>query len=161
MGWLRRHYGAGPVHLAGLVACFAVAAYALAKVLHEDGWKKILLLFALCIVLHDLVIWPVYGVADRAALRIQDRARDRQPPLVPWINYIRVPTVISALLLVMFFPLILRLSNPVYQGATGFDENIYLFNWLAVTGGLFAGSALAYVVRLGLVRARARRARPG
>jgi hypothetical protein len=161
MGWLRRHYGAGPIHLAGLAACFAIAAYALAKVLHEDGWKKILALFALCIVLHDLVIWPVYGLADRMALRIQNRRRGRRPPLVPWINYVRVPTVISGLLLVMFFPLILRVSNPAYQAATGLDENIYVFNWLAVTGILYLGSAVAYLVRLRMVRTRIRRTRPG
>jgi hypothetical protein len=160
MGWFRRHYGAGPIHLAGLAACFAVAAYALAKVLHEDGWKKILVLFALCIVLHDLVFWPVYGLADRIALRIQDRTRHRRPALVPWINYVRVPTVISGLLLVMFFPLILRLSNSEYQAAVGLDENIYIFNWLAVTAVLYAGSAAAYLVRVWRVRVRIRRTRP-
>jgi hypothetical protein len=159
MGWLRRHYGAGPIHLAGLLACFAIAAYALAKVLHEDGWKKIVVLFALCIVLHDLVIWPVYGLADRIALRIQDRTRDRRPALVPWINYLRVPTVISALLLAMFFPLILRASNSEYQAATGLDENIYIFNWLAVTAVLYVGSASAYLLRLWRATSRVRRTR--
>ena len=62
----------------------------------------------------------------------------------------------------MFFPLILRLSRAVYLGTTGFSENVYLTNWLIVTGALFAGSALAYLVRLGLARRRHRReAAPG
>ncbi len=147
MRWLQRHYGAGPVHLAGLAACFFVAAYALAKVLGETGWKEILALFAVCVVVHDLVVWPVYGIADRMALRVQNRSQGK-PPLVPWINHVRVPTIISALLLVMFFPLILRLSNPYYQQVTGFNENVYVFNWLAVTGVLFAGSAVFYALRL-------------
>ena len=154
MRWLQRHYGAGPIHLAGLAACFIVAAYALGKVLGESGWKEILALFALCVVAHDLIVWPVYGIADRMALRLQNRSQGR-PPQVPWINHVRVPTVISALLLVMFFPLIFRLSDPYYQQATGFNENVYLFNWLAVAGILFSGSALLYVARLGRARRRA------
>jgi hypothetical protein len=158
MRWLRNHYGAGPIHLVGLVACFAVAAYALAKVLGESGWKEILLWFAICIVIHDLIAWPVYGVADRMALRLQDRTRSSgHIPRVPWINHVRVPVVISALLLVMFFPLILRLSNPYYEDATGYSESVYVFNWLAVSGALFIGSAVAYAIRLGLARRRAGR----
>ena len=34
---LRRYYGAGPAHLVGLLACFAVAAYAVTRVLGEGG----------------------------------------------------------------------------------------------------------------------------
>jgi hypothetical protein len=153
MRWLQRHYGAGPVHLAGLAACFLVAAYALGKVLGESGWKEILALFVFCVVVHDLLVWPVYGIADRTALWVQNRSQGR-PPTVPWINHVRIPAAISALLLVMFFPLILRLSNAYYQQTTGFNENVYVFNWLAVTGILFAGSALIYAVRLGRARRR-------
>ena len=159
MGWFRRRYGAGPIHLVGLLACFAIAAYALAKVLHEDGWKRILVLFVFCVVAHDLIVWPVYGLADRFALRLQNRRRDRSSPLVPWINYVRAPTVISVLLLVMFFPLILRLSNSTYVGSTGFTENVYVVNWLVVTGILYAGSGMAYAVRLARVWTRSRRTR--
>jgi hypothetical protein len=163
--WLRRHYGAGPLHLAGLVACFAIAAYALAKVLGENGWKAIFALFAVCIIAHDLIVWPVYGLADRMALRFQNRTQhrtnDRARPVVPWINHVRVPVVISVLLAVMFFPLILRLSNPYYQAVTGFNENVYLINWLVVTGVLFAGSALAYLVRVAAARNRGRAASSG
>jgi hypothetical protein len=151
VSWIRDHYGAGPGHLVGSLACFAVAAYALAKVLGESGWKEILLLFAVCVVAHDLVAWPVYGLADRAAVGLE-RGRRGRAPAVPWINHVRVPSVISALLLVMFFPLVLRLSSAEYLADTGFTEQAYLFNWLAVTGVLFAGSAILYVVRL--VRAR-------
>lgn len=164
MQWLRRHYGAGPLHLAEVAACFAVAAYALAKVLGENGWKDILLLFVICIIAHDLIAWPVYGLADRLALRLQDRTQDRTQhrtrhrahPRVPWINHVRVPVVISALLLMMFFPLVFRLSNPYYQAVTGFNENVYLVNWMVITGVLFAGSALAYLVRVGVARNRGR-----
>ena len=91
----------------------------------------------------------------RSASRTEPGAVGIAP--VPWINHVRVPVVISALLLVMFFPLIFRLSNPYYQDATGFNESVYLFNWLAVSGALFIGSAVAYAIRLGLARRRAGR----
>ena len=154
MSWIRDRYGAGPWQLVGSLACFAVAAYALAKVLGESGWKEILLLFAVCVVAHDLVAWPVYGLADRAAVRLDRRLRRGRTPAVPWINHVRVPSIISALLLVMFFPLVLRLSSAEYLADTGFTEEAYLFNWLAVSGILFAGSAIVYLVRAVLARSR-------
>jgi hypothetical protein len=154
VSWIRHRYGAGPVHLVGSLACFAVAAYALAKVLGESGWKEILLLFAVCVVAHDLVAWPVYGLADRAAVRLDRRHRLGRAPAVPWINHVRVPSIISALLLVMFFPLVLRLSSAEYLADTGFTEQAYLFNWLAVSGILFAGSAILYLVRVVLAHSQ-------
>ena len=63
------------------------------------------------------------------------------PGPVPWVNHVRFPAVISAVLLGMFFPLIFRLSRAVYLGTTGFSENVYLTNWLMVTGPFFAASA--------------------
>jgi hypothetical protein len=153
VSWLRDRYGAGPWHLVGSLACFAVAAYALAKVLGESGWKEILLLFAVCVVAHDLVAWPVYGLADRAAVGLERRRRGR-PPAVAWINHVRVPSIISALLLVMFFPLVLRLSSGEYLADTGFTEQAYVYNWLAVSGVLFAGSAILYLIRVALSRSR-------
>jgi hypothetical protein len=155
MQWFRRHYGAGPLHLVGLLACFAVAAYAVTRILGEVGWKGILLWFVICLIVHDFIGWPIYTVADRMALRVQQRHPGPRRPLVPWINHVRVPTIISGVLLVMFFPLIFRLSNASYKGYTGFNENVYLTNWLVVSVILFAGSAVIYLLRLGIARKRA------
>jgi hypothetical protein len=152
--WLRRHYGAGPLHLFGMLACLAVAAYVVTRILGQSGWKGIFLWFVVCLVGHDLIGWPAYTLADRALTRFQARDRARQPRLVPWINYVRVPTVISGVLLGMFSPLIFRLENARYEGFTGFSENVYLTNWLVVSGALFAGSVVIYVLRLGLARRR-------
>jgi hypothetical protein len=146
----RRLYGAGPVHLAAMTGCTAVAAYALLKVLQESGTKGILFWFAVSVVGWDFIAWPLCAVVDRLAVRAYQRHQGRRPAAVPWINYIRVPTVISVVLLLLFFPLIFRLNNPYYQALTGFNENIYIVNWLVVTGALFAGSTLAYLVRLRL-----------
>jgi hypothetical protein len=154
MGWWRRRYGAGPLHLLGLLACFAVAAYAVTRVFAQGGWKTILLWFAVCLIVHDLIGWPLYALADRLAVRWA-RRHPASPNLnVAWINHVRVPVVISAVLFVISFPLILRLSNFSYQASTGFTENVYLTNWLAVTGVLFVGSAAIYAARLGLDRRR-------
>jgi hypothetical protein len=171
MAWLRRHYGAGPVHLVGLLACSAIAVYAVTRVLGESGWPGIFVGFVVCLILHDFVAWPVYSAADRLLLRPHRRAGtsdapgegtgpipreggSRKRPAVEWTNHVRFPTVISAVLLVMFFPLIFRISNAYYIGATGFSEDVYFVNWLAVTGVLFAGSAATYLLRLGAARAR-------
>jgi len=172
VAWLRRHYGAGPLHLLGLLACFSVSAYAVTRVLGQSGWLGVLLWFVACVVLHDFVGWPVYTAADRLLVRSARRAcpRGDQPPppapgpglegdvgspqRVPWANHVRFPAVISGVLLGMFFPLIFRISNAYYQATTGFSENAYLGNWLVVTGILFGASALCYLVRLGWARRR-------
>jgi hypothetical protein len=154
MRWLRRHYGAGPLHLVGFLACSAVAAYAVTRVLGEGGWPGVLLWFVACVVLHDLIGWPIYAAADRILVRAQWRHQRRTP--VPWANYVRFPTVISAVLLGMFFPLIFRVSNAAYVRITGLNEDAYLINWLVVTGILFGGSAVTYMLRLVLARRRSR-----
>jgi hypothetical protein len=152
--WFRSHYGAGPLHLAGLLVCFAVAAYAVTRVFGVSGWKGILLWFAVCLIGHDLIGWPIYTAADRILIRTQQRHPGRRESLVPWVNHVRVPVIISGILLAMFFPLIFRLSQATYTDYTGFNENVYLANWLAVTAVLFATSSLIYFLRLGLSRRR-------
>jgi len=152
--WFRRHYGAGPVHLLGLLACFAISAYAATRVIDQGEWKRIAFWFVGCLVVHDLIGWPVYTLADRAVIRVQERHATLRSPAVPWVNHVRVPTIISAVLFAMFFPLIFRLSNVSYTILTGFSENAYLTNWLAVTGVLFAGSGAIFLLRLGLARRR-------
>ena len=70
-----------------------------------------------------------------------------QAPGPPLINYVRIPVAFSLLLLLAFFPLILGLSEPEYHRASGLTTQPYLWRWLAVTGVLFAGSAVIYALR--------------
>ena len=156
MTWFRRHYGAGPLQLLGLLVCFAIAAYAVTRVFSQGGWKAILAWFVICVLLHDLIGWPAYALADRVLLRVARRSGARRAPAVPWINHVRAPTIISGLLLIMFAPLIFRLNNGGYEALTGFNENVYLTNWLLVTAILFGGSAAIYLLRLLLARRTAR-----
>jgi hypothetical protein len=155
----RRHYGAGPWHLLGLLASFAVAGYAVTRVFAQGGWKAILVWFGLCVILHDGVGWPIYASADRVLTRCGRLGAVRGWPGATYINHVRVPTVISGLLLVMFAPMIFRLSH-YFEGITGFSEDVYLWNWLLVSGALFGASAALFLVRLGWAHRRVRRGLP-
>jgi hypothetical protein len=148
MGWLRRRYGAGPLHLLSLIACFALVAYALTRIREQGGLFVFVALFIGTAVLHDLLLWPLYALADRSAIRLAHRHPDRLPR-VPWINYVRVPAIMSAFVLAISFPLVLRFSNGAYYDYTGLTESPYFGHWLLVTALLFAGSAVSYAIRLG------------
>ena len=73
------------------------------------------------------------------------------------INHVRAPAVISALLLIIYFPLISGRSDGGYFALSGHHLTHYLRNWLLITAVLFLGSGLIYAARV--VRARARPAR--
>jgi hypothetical protein len=148
---LRRRYGAGPLHLLSLLACFALAGYAVTRMRDQGGLKMILVWFIASVVGHDLVLWPLYALADRRAVRLSRRHPGRLPT-VPWINHLRVPVIVSAVLLGVSLPLVLRLSSANYVAYSGVSESPYLGHWLLVTGVLFAGSAVIYAVRLARAR---------
>ena len=61
-----------------------------------------------------------------------------------------VPACLSGLLLVGFFPLILRLQPGRYRAATGHSPGPYLVRWLLLTAGMFLVSGLVY--GLGAIR---------
>lgn len=74
-----------------------------------------------------------------------------------WAAHLWVPACLSGLLLLAFFPLILRLQPGSYQDATGRSPSAYLVRWLALSAALFLASALLYAGRA--VRRRRRRRR--
>lgn len=67
---------------------------------------------------------------------------------MPWINHLRAPVALSALLLLVWFPLILGGRADAFRGATGLGTEVYLGRWLAVTGVLILISALVYALRV-------------
>ena len=90
------------------------------------GW------FVGSVVLHDLVLFPLYTAADRLAQRL------------PFdVNVVRVPALLSGLLFLLWFPLILGRAPALYESITGVEQPDYLTRWLLVTAGLFTASALA------------------
>ena len=148
-----RWYGASPLHLLTLLGSFALAGYAAAELLPVNPFG-ILVWFAAAVIGHDLILMPLYTLADRSVVAV---VRHRPPKLraVPWINYLRVPVVLSGLLLLIWFPLIFRLPAH-FPASTTLPLDPYLWHWLAVTGALFLLSATALALRLGVGHRRAR-----
>jgi len=140
-----RWYGASPLHLLALLACFGLAGYAAVR-LASSHPVAVAAWFLGAVIGHDLVLMPLYALADRSAVAAL-RHREPQLPATPWINYLRVPAALSGLLLLVWFPLILRLRSP-YQASTTLSADPYLWHWLAVTGTLFLLSAVAFALRL-------------
>ena len=134
--------------LVALLASFVLAGYAGFRLLAGNpigtgAW------FVGSAVVHDLVLFPLYAGVD-AALVLLLRRRPELATVagVPWLNYLRVPAVISGLLLLVWSPLILRLSSAAYRTASGLPAQPFLLRWLAVTAALFVISALILGVRV-------------
>ncbi len=151
---LLRWYGANPLHLLALLACFALAGYASVQLVQSHP-LAVAIWFVGAVVGHDLLLVPLYSLADRSGMAAL-RHRPPRLPAVPWINYLRVPAALSALLLLIWLPLIFRLHTN-YHASTTLSPNPYVWHWLAVTGTLFLLSAAAFALRL---RGRRRTAGP-
>jgi peroxiredoxin len=156
MRWFSRWYGAGPLHLLALLGCFALAGYAAAELLPNNAVGIPVWLVG-AVIGHDLLLMPLYTIADRSAMAVF-RHRPPHLPAVPGINYLRVPVVLSGLLLLIWFPLIFRLPTR-FPATTTLSLDPYLWHWLAVTGALFLLSATALALRLGAVRRGTRKGR--
>ena len=147
MTGFRRLYGAHPLHLAGHLALFFVAGWAIDQIIGGGTIINWMAWFLGAALLHDLVLLPLYSLADRGLVdnggnRVARAARRRV-----WVNYIRVPAAVAGILLLVYFPVILGYSSANYRNDTGHALTGYTRNWLLITAGLFLGSALIYVVR--------------
>src|SRR5215472_10453403 len=112
---LLRWYGANPLHLLALLGCFALAGYAAARLVPSRP-LGIAVWFLGAVVGHDLLLMPLYSLADWSVAAVI-RHRTPRLPALPWVNYLRVPAALSALLILVWFPLILRLRTR-YQAST-------------------------------------------
>ena len=155
----RDFYGSHPLHLLTMLAGFAVVGYVLAvfKPLTlwnpQVWWQSIAVWFAAAIIAHDLVLFPVYALADRILAVPGDRRRRRhREPRVPPLNYIRIPALGSALMLLLFLPGIVKQGASTYWAATGQTQDLFLGRWLLLTAVMFAVSAAAYGIRLAAAR---------
>ncbi len=134
-----QRYGAGPGHLLASIASLAIAAAAVI------GWtqrpkdlESVLIWFIAAIVLHDLVLLPIYSLADRLTIGFLP---------VRAAVYVRVPALISLLLLATVFPTVLGYGARTEHNVSAIVEHGYLERWLILTGVLFALSGLAYALR--------------
>ena len=145
MRWFRRWYGANPLHLLAMFGCVMLTGYAAGGLLQVKP-ISVLIWFGGAVVGHDLILVPLYVLADRSVMTVF-RHRPPKLPTVPWINYLRVPAALSGMLLLIWFPLIFRIPGH-FPRTTDLSLNPYLGHWLAVTGVLFLLSAVAFALRL-------------
>jgi|SRR5690625_1373980 len=155
---IRNLYGAGALHLLTMIACFSLVGYGVlllgpAQLWNtEVWWQSIVVWFIGAAILHDVVMFPLYALADRACVSLAAvlRGRGSTPAGVSPLNYIRVPALASALTMIVFFPGIIRQGAAAYFAATGQTQDPFLQRWLLLTGGFFAVSAVCYAIRLRL-----------
>lgn len=144
-----RLYGASPWHLLAMLALGAVTAYTASRLLDDPALWRIALWFVGAAVVWDLLLGPALAGADVVLRRLLGR---RRPRGVRAVNYVRIPALLSGLLLLVYAPLVLRRSEPVFAAKAGLSQDPYLGRWLAVTAALFVASGLLYGIAL--LRAR-------
>lgn len=153
----RRRYGGSPLHLAGHLLALAVVAFAVDRVF-SGGDLRVLVIWCLGFAIaHDLIFVPFYTGLDRVMRKALARL-PRPHAEIAFINHVRAPLLISGLLLLIYTPLILGLSDGAYFSLTGHHLEHYLRNWLLITGALFLGSGLIYVLRV--VRLQRQQSKP-
>lgn len=159
MKGFRARYGASPLHLLLVLCSFFLAGYAGVRLLTGDT-LGVLLWFVGAALLHDLVFLPLYTVTDRVAQRLvrrpHRRRRDAEPPasadapapvVAGGINYLRVPAFVALLLLLVWYPLILR-RVPGFSLYTALPSEVFWGRWLLISAALFAASAVCLLIAL-------------
>ncbi len=136
---LREHYGDTPLHLLAHLAALALAGFAVLQLVGSRAVGNIALWFLGAVILHDFLLLPFYAGIDRVGSRLARSVRA--------VNYLRVPLALSALLLLVYFPVILSRSTSTLDGVSGAQHSGFLGRWLLVTAALFVVSAVLYVVR--------------
>ena len=150
-------YGSNPLHLLGTIAAWALAGYVVA-VLGPQAlwnpkvwWQSIGVWFLAAVVAHDLVLFPLYALADRsftgAFAAVRGRWTGPSPQVSP-LNYLRVPTLAAGLSLLLFFPGIVQQGQSSYVAATGQNQQPLFGRWLLLVAALYGLSALTYAGRL-------------
>ncbi|MEV4766362.1 hypothetical protein AB0J89_27415 [Micromonospora chokoriensis] len=162
----RATYGSSPQHLVVMIACFTLTGWVALRIAEEATAGRMLLWFVGAAVAHDLVLFPIYALADRVLRGALGRSGhagtdDRSPaaqhsmpgragqaPFRPSpLNHIRVPALATGLLFLVYLPGILRQGTETYLAATGQNQHPYLARWLAITATLFLVSGVWYLVR--------------
>jgi hypothetical protein len=159
----RSLYGAGPVNLVVILLSFAIAGAAV------EGWfqrprdvETVIEWFVAAILLHDLVAVPLYTLLDRIAFGWLRRRPGggsgggaRRRTVLGAVNstpYLRIPAILSGLLLIVFFPVVFGLGSQSELDASGIAESGYLARWLIASGVMFGLSGVVWGVAVGRTR---------
>lgn len=139
---LRRAYGASVGHLLVLLACFAVSAYTVTRLLGNPSLLRIAIWFVGAALAWDVVGGPLLALADRLLQPLR-RPRDG----VALLNHLRAPLLLSVLLLLVWTPVIFTRSSQRFQTKAGLTEDPYLGRWIVITLVLLAISLGLYGLR--------------
>lgn len=138
---LARRYGASPVHLLVHLAAIALALWAILHVLDLRNARNVVVWFAAALIAQDLILIPAYSALDRLAQRVRVAG-------LPAVNHIRVPAVVSGLLLLVYFPLISGRADGNLRFVSGIEPSGYLERWLAIVAAVWLASAVVLGLRL-------------
>jgi len=149
----RKRYGAGPLHLLGVLFALAISAYALSRVFGLLPQPlSFFIWFVGAIVLHDLLFLPGYSLLGKGVARAVAGGEPRSRVRIAALNHLRVPVLLAGLALLVFFPLVLRTGESSFTSANGLTPDVYLGRWLALTAVLLIGSLLVFCIRLPRLR---------
>lgn len=164
----RRVYGSRPLHLLTMLAGFALLGYVTVTATPSTLWKpegawwhSMVLWFVAAFIAHDLVMFPIYALADRVLGSRTRLPRHRREARVPLRNYVRVPALGSGLLFLIFFPGIIRQGAALYFDDTGLTQEPFLGRWLMLTSIMFGVSALTYGTQSALAGRKTRQPTAG
>jgi hypothetical protein len=124
-------------HLALLPVC----VWALVQVFSVSSSKAamgIAIWLVAAVIVHDLLLFPLYSGLDRVARTVLRGAR---------VNYVRIPAGLSLLLLGVFWGTVAGKGEGAYHAVSGRSFDGYGARWLAVTVALFGVSAVTYLAR--------------
>lgn len=134
---MRRLYGSSPLHLIGNVLCLVLAGYAIVQIFGIGSAGNVIVWLVGAILLHDVVLWPIYSGADTLGQRLLGRA----------VNYVRIPLGLSLMLALAFFATVSNRGGSTYARVSGLQYEGYVLRWLAVSAALFLVSGLVYLLR--------------
>ena len=160
MSSFKRLYGDHLLHLIVLLGALALGAYTI-SVLGFDQlfnprvwWQSIAVWFAVAVVGHDLILFPLYALAERSLPKGHRRAEPVDPRRAPLTNYLRMPTMATGLTFALFLPGIIEQGAFTYTAATSLTQEPFLARWLLLVAGFYLVSAICYVVRALMTRTR-------
>ncbi|GAA1708541.1 hypothetical protein [Fodinicola feengrottensis] len=145
----RELYGADLWQLALVLLCFSLVGYVVGQVLGDPAAWVIGAWFLGAVIGHDLLLFPVYALADVILAHTVRRWHHPHRWLpIPVVNYVRLPALASGLTLILFLPGIIQQGAQTYLNATGQTQQPYLRRWLIFVLVAFAVSGCVYAIRV-------------